>query len=166
MSATKKMKITRQVQDAPNGAVRDEAKVVEIALKPHWKKGTKITFEREGDRLYGQQAADVVFVLDEKAHARFARDGDNLVHKRTVSLAAALLGAHETLMTLDNRQLVIDCSNEIIHPGMRKVVRGEGMPRKGVGAGKGDLVVEFNVLFPRAPLSAAQKQKVREANLE
>lgn len=48
--------------------------------------------------------------------------------------------------------------------GLRKVIRGEGMPMK--GGGKGDLIVEFDVVFPDAPLNAAQKAKVLEARLD
>ncbi len=49
-------------------------------------------------------------------------------------------------------------------PGFTKVVKGQGMPLK-KQAGRGDLIVEFDVLFPQGPLTAAQKQKIREAGL-
>jgi DnaJ family protein B protein 4 len=163
-SAKKKMKITRTVQEA-NGATREESKVIEIDLKPHWKAGTKINFPEEGDRMLGVKPADICFVLEEKPHPRFKRDGDNLVHKRTVTLSEALTGAKINVMSLDNRQLTLDCSNDVIQPGMRKSIHGEGMPKKSQPHVKGDLIIEFEVLFPKQPLSAVQKQKIREANL-
>jgi DnaJ family protein B protein 4 len=74
-SKTKKMKITRQVQDSATSAPRSESKVVEIPLKPWWKSGTKINHPEEGDRMYGQKAGDICFVLEEQPHPRFKRDG-------------------------------------------------------------------------------------------
>jgi hypothetical protein len=194
-SATKKMKVTRKVHDPATNSVQDESKILEINLMPHWKPGTKINFPevryfllfefssfimqlsqrstlpcfhrfvQEGDRLPGVVPADITFILEEKPHPRFTRDGDNLVHKRTVNLEDALCGTRVQVMTLDNRQLTVDCSHDVISPGFHKVVRGEGMPLKGRVGSKGDLIIEFNVLFPKGPLSAAQKQKVKELRL-
>lgn len=42
---TKKMKITKKVQES-NGQIRQESKILEIKVKPGWKEGTAITFER------------------------------------------------------------------------------------------------------------------------
>lgn len=52
----------------------------EINIKPGWKDGTKITFEREGDELPGVIPADIVFTLQAKPHDRFERDGDDLIY--------------------------------------------------------------------------------------
>lgn len=109
--------------------------------------------------------ADITFILEEKPHPRFARDGDNLIHKRTVNLEDALCGTRVQVMTLDNRQVTVDCTNDVITPGFHKVVRGEGMPVKGRVGHRGDLIVEFNVLFPHGTLSAAQKQKIKDLHL-
>lgn len=42
--ATKKMKVTRKVHDPATNSVKDESKILEISLMPHWKPGTKINF--------------------------------------------------------------------------------------------------------------------------
>ena len=105
---TKKMKITREGADA---------KIVEIRLLPHWKKGTKVTFPGEGSLQPDGSRADVVFILDEKPHDRFKRDGDTLIHKRRVHLSEALCGTNVQLLSLDGRQLTIDCTNNLISPG-------------------------------------------------
>ncbi len=52
----------------------------EINIKPGWKNGTKITFEREGDEHPGLIPADITFVIQAKPHDRFERDGDNLIY--------------------------------------------------------------------------------------
>lgn len=45
-----------------------------------------------GDEEPGIIPADIVFVLDEKPHPRFRRDGDNLHHTAVLPLADALCG--------------------------------------------------------------------------
>jgi len=47
---TKRMKISRRVVENDN-SVRKEEKVLTINVKPGWKTGTKITFQREGDQV-------------------------------------------------------------------------------------------------------------------
>lgn len=66
------------------------SQVLEVQVKPGWKKGTTVTFEREGDQEPGMIPSDIVFVIGEKPHAVFERDGNNLVHKRRISLKEAL----------------------------------------------------------------------------
>ena len=48
--AEKKMKISRKVHH-DDGRVSSEDKVLKINVKPGWKSGTKITFQREGDQV-------------------------------------------------------------------------------------------------------------------
>ena len=43
------MKISRRVV-AGDGTAKKEEKVLTINVKPGWKSGTKITFQREGDQ--------------------------------------------------------------------------------------------------------------------
>lgn len=77
---TKKMKISRKVV-APDGkSLRKEEKVLTIEIKPGWKAGTKITFPKEGDQMPGTVPADVVFVIRDKAHPLFKREGNDIVH--------------------------------------------------------------------------------------
>lgn len=44
--------------------------ILEIQVRPGWKKGTKITFPEKGDERPGIIPADIVFVLDERPHSR------------------------------------------------------------------------------------------------
>merc|ERR1740117_2260328 len=74
---TKKMKIKR----SSTTFNRDPETVLQLDVKPGWKAGTKITFAGEGDEIDNTgKAQDVVFVIREKKHPVFARDGSNLLH--------------------------------------------------------------------------------------
>ena len=83
---TKKMKITRQVLNPDGRTTRAEEKLLTIDVKPGWKAGTKVTFAREGDQAPNTIPADVVFVIRDKPHPVFARDGADIKYRAKVSL--------------------------------------------------------------------------------
>lgn len=118
-----------------------------------------ITFEKEGDEAPGVIPADIVFVIGEKEHDRFEREGNNLVFKARLSLADALCGSKLEIHTLDGRTLPVPVT-EVVSPGHTKVVRGEGMPISKAPGTKGDLVIKFNVVFP-SYLSEDKKRQLR-----
>ena len=160
----KKMKITRNRLDG-SGQPQPTPKVVEIAVRPGWKAGTKVTFEREGDERAGEIAADIVFEIAEARHPRFTRKGDDLHYRRTVTLTEALCGVRVRVLALDDATVEVDCSEGGIYPGMQRVVKGKGMPISKKEGSYGDLVVEFDVAFPRSRLTEQQKQLIRDAKL-
>lgn len=70
--------------------------------------GQKITFHGEGDQEPGLEPGDVIIVLDQKEHAVFQRQNDNLVMKMSIKLSEALCGFKKTIQTLDKRTLIIN----------------------------------------------------------
>lgn len=83
---TKKMKISRKVVGPDGRSTHLEDKVLTIDIKPGWKAGTKITFPREGDQSPTTIPADIVFVIKDKPHPFFKRDGCDLVYTAKISL--------------------------------------------------------------------------------
>jgi DnaJ family protein B protein 4 len=159
--STRKIKISRNVLHPTNiGRVVQESEIIEVQVKRGWKKGTKITFENKGDQNSNGVPCDVVIIIDEKLHALYKRDGNDLVVNRKLSLADALAGTTVNLKTLDGRNLVVPLT-EIVTPGYEIVVAGEGMPiSKNPGGVKGNLKIKFDVKFP-ARLSQEQKTAIR-----
>jgi DnaJ family protein B protein 4 len=151
---TKKYKISRTVSGRP------EEEIVEVSVKPGWKKGTKVTYTGKGDHPSGQYAGDVIFVIDERPHPHFKRDGNDLVFDQDIGLAQALCGFAMSIPTLDGRTLKAQVS-EVVSPGFEKVVPKEGMPIKG-GPAKGNLRIRFHIRFP-SKLTDEQKKKIKEA---
>ncbi|XWS54134.1 hypothetical protein CRYUN_Cryun10bG0062500 [Craigia yunnanensis] len=92
-----------------------------INVKPGWKKGTKITFAEKGNEQPNVIPADLVFIIDEKPHSVFTRDGNDLTVSQKISLAEALTGYIIHLTTLDGRNLTIPINN-VIHPKYEEVV--------------------------------------------
>jgi len=129
-----------------------------LDIKPGWKEGTKITFEKEGDEIPGQEPADIVFVIQEKPHDRFKREGNDLKMVTNLSLKAALTNPVVEILTLDKRKLRITLP-DIVYPNKREVIENEGMPISKIAWFKRKIVIEFNVEFPRS-LSAEQKSQI------
>lgn len=158
---TKKMKISRRVmnEDGHTSSIRD--KILTITVKRGWKPGTKITFPKEGDQGPNNVPADIVFIVKDKPHSRFRRQGLDLIYTAPVSLSKALTCTFVKIDTLNDRVLDIPI-NDIIEPGYSKRVPGEGMPVSSDPTQHGDLIIEFSIEFPKR-LSPDQKELIQKA---
>ncbi|XP_075958904.1 dnaJ homolog subfamily B member 5 isoform X2 [Anarhichas minor] len=144
---TKHVKITRSRLNPDGRSLRSEEKVLNVVVKKGWKAGTKITFPREGDETPNTTPADITFILRDKEHTQYKRDGSNIVFTAKITLKEALCGCTVNVPTLDNRMMPLPCS-DVIKPGAVRRLRGEGLPLPKSPSQRGDLVVEFQVLFP------------------
>lgn len=158
--STRKMKISRTVVDA-NGNLVPETDILTIDVKPGWKKGTKITFPDKGNEQPNQLPADLIFVIDEKPHDVYQRDGNDLIMNQKVSLADAVGGTIVNLITLDGRNLTV-AIDDIVSPGYELVIAKEGMPIVREPGNRGDLRVRFEVKFPTR-LTTEQRARLRRA---
>eukprot|EP01018_Ginkgo_biloba_P015762 Gb_28289 [translate_table: standard] len=157
--ATKKMKISRIIADI-SGKTLPVEEILTIKIKPGWKKGTKITFPEKGNEQPNVVPADLIFVIDEKPHELYKRDGNDLVVTQKISLAEALTGYTVNLMTLDGRNLNIPII-DVIKPGYEKVVPKEGMPITKEPGKRGNLRIKFDIKFPTR-LTAEQKSVIKK----
>ncbi len=156
---TKRLKVSRRRVDGSS-----EEKVLEITVQPGWKEGTKIRFARAGNENPDGSSPDLVFIVEDKPHARFSRSGNDLIARVEVPLVEALTnesGSKKQLEHLDGRKLQVQIPPGVVKPGRETRIAGEGMPTRGKGAsGKGDLLVRWDVKFPDR-LTQAQKEGVR-----
>lgn len=161
---TKRLKITRHLQSGGQAE-----KILEVAYKAGWKKGTKIKFAGAGNEDEYGQSQTVTFVVEEKPHNRFERVDDDLVVKLNITLSQALLGPDgggaitKEVEQLDGRRIHVSLpEGQIVQPGQETRIQGEGMPVSKASSLKksGDLVVKWNVVFPTR-LSPEQKKDLR-----
>lgn len=119
-------------------------------------------------------AQDVVFVIEEKPHPTFKREGDDLVYTLKVPLVDALAGpagggnTSKTLTHLDGRSVSYNVpyprgGGSPLKPGQEIRIAGEGMPitRKTATKPKGDLIVRVEVVFPDR-VSSSQAEGIRK----
>ncbi|KGN64263.1 dnaJ homolog subfamily B member 13 [Cucumis sativus] len=152
--AKKKMRISRNVYDV-SGKFRTVEEILTIDIKPGWKKGTKITFPQKGNQEPGIIPADLIFVVDEKPHAIYRRDGNDLVVNHEITLLESLTGKTFELTSLDGRTLTIPIT-DIVKPGDEMVLANEGMPISKEPGKKGNLRIKFDVKYP-SRLTTEQK---------
>ncbi|XP_075217307.1 dnaJ protein homolog 1 [Lycorma delicatula] len=152
---TKKMKISRKVLQ-PDGSTRKEDKVLTINVKPGWKAGTKITFQKEGDQGRNKIPADIVFIIRDKSHPHFRREGSDIRYTAKISLKQALCGTVLEVPTLTGSKLTLDLTNEIVKPTTVKRIQGHGLPFPKEPSRKGDLLASFDIKFPES-LSSSTK---------
>merc|ERR1711963_67053 len=159
--AEKKMKISRRIHH-DDGRITNEEKVLKINIKPGWKSGTKVTFNQEGDRIPGKIPADIAFIIRDKPHPIFTRDGTNLKYTYKIPLREALCGTIIQIPTLEGKKIGINCSGEVLEPTTTKRLQGYGLPFPKEPNRRGDLLVNFEVLFPDQ-LSSSSKQTLYDA---
>ncbi len=94
---------------------------------------------------------DVVMVIDEKEDDRFVRKGADLIYKASIELSLALCGGKFAITHLDKRILVITIlPGEVIRPGEMKMIAHEGMPIYKNPDSRGNLFIQFDIVFPPA----------------
>ncbi|KPJ00336.1 DnaJ protein-like 1 [Papilio xuthus] len=143
----KKMKISRRVIQA-DGTSKKEDKVLTIHVKPGWKAGTKITFQKEGDQGRNKIPADIVFIIRDKPNPLFKREGSDIRYTAKVSLKQALCGTIIEVPTMTGEKLTVNLQGEVVKPHTVKRFPGYGLPFPKEPTRKGDLLVAFDIKFP------------------
>ncbi|KAK7939175.1 hypothetical protein WMY93_002501 [Mugilogobius chulae] len=147
LGCSKKMKISRKRLNPDGCTVRNEDKILIVDIKRGWKEGTKITFPREGDETPTNIPADIVFVVKDRPHPVFTRDGSDIIYPAKISLREALCGCTVNAPTLDGRTITVT-SRDVVKPGTKKRIVGEGLPLSKFPDKRGDMILDFSVKFP------------------
>ncbi|XP_042897810.1 dnaJ protein homolog 1 [Parasteatoda tepidariorum] len=158
IGCTKKMRIERNFVN--HGVTRRDNKVLTINVKPGWKAGTKITFKEEGDRNPDTIPADIIFIIKDKPHVHFERDGTNIVYTCNITLKQALCGATLEIPTLTGESLLLNLT-EITNPESEHRFVNKGLPYPKDSERRGDLIVKFQINFPNE-ISENSKRKIKE----
>ncbi|GJQ84479.1 hypothetical protein Trydic_g15678 [Trypoxylus dichotomus] len=144
----KKMKINKQVILADGSTTRED-KYLTINVKPGWKAGTRITFPNEGDQKRNRIPADIVFIIQDKPHSVFKREGSDIKYTAHATLKDALCGCTVNVPTITKEILTLNFANEVITPQTIRRISGRGLPFPKEPSRAGDLVVVFNIEFPK-----------------
>lgn len=155
----KKMKIKRKIFDEITGKRTTQDKVLEMDIKPGLKKGSKIKFKGVGDQEEGGQQ-DLHFVIEEKPHPLYTRDGDDLHFTVELDLKEALTGWKRSVPTIEGKHITLDKAGPT-QPGSKDKYPNLGLPNSRKPETRGDFIVEYKVKFPTS-LTGEQKRKLAE----
>lgn len=155
----KKMKIKRKMFDEVTGKRTTQDKVLEMDIKPGLKKGSKIKFKGVGDQEEGGQQ-DLHFIIEEKAHPLFTRDGDNLHFTVELDLKEALTGWKRSVPTIEGKSISLDKAGPT-QPGSKDRYPSLGLPNSRKPEERGDFIIDYKVQFPTS-LTGEQKRKLKE----
>ena len=127
---------------------------VQLACKIHpgMADGTKIVFPKLGHAdQKGSEPADAIVTITTQPHQLYKRFGNNLVYTQDITLVDALVGTDFKVTLMDGRIIPMHLT-DIAAPGYKICIPSEGIPiwddLHGTISGKGDLFVEFNVIWP------------------
>jgi len=143
-----------------------ESKEIEVDIERGMKWGEAISFYGESDQAPDCMAGDLIFILKPKEMADkdlslYERKGDDLFIKKDISFAEALTGTIFVLKNLKGKEYALNYPDPI-SPGDILCVPKQGMPVHGKIKTKGDLYIQFNVVFPDK-ITKQQKQIIEKA---
>lgn len=149
-----------QVVEDPCEPCHGEGRVVEdrevkVEVPGGVQDGTRLRLSGQGESAIRSGASGDLYVeLRVEEDDRFDRDGDDLIHRVQVGIAEASLGAHRSVLSIDEDDVDIDIPAGT-QPGTVLVHHNLGMSRLG-RRGRGRMLVVVDVEVP-THLSSEQK---------
>ena len=130
--------------------VVQENKEVKVQIERGMAAGDTVIMEKEAEQVPDMALGDLIFTIRQKPHPTFKRVGNNLYYDITLTLEESLLGFKRDVKHLDGHIVKIENSkDQIIQPDQWLIIKGEGMPKRGVPSEKGDLHVKCKVVLPK-----------------
>ncbi|MBX4209498.1 molecular chaperone DnaJ [Candidatus Parcubacteria bacterium] len=138
---------------------------IKVKIPPGVEEGEMIRLSGAGEAVSGGQSGDLYMRIHVKKHPLFRKEGSNLVTDLTVKLSDALLGASQTLATLDG-DIVLKIPEGVAHGEILRV-KGKGVPTtpRGKDGHRGDILVIVHIAMPKR-LSKDAKKAVEELKRE
>jgi len=120
-----------------------------------------VTFHNEGDVRPGIEPADMIFVIKEQPHAYFKRERENLYYTAKINLSQALRGVKIGIPHLDGNTRQVVIQDRVIDTNYEHRIPGAGMPIPKQPGSYGDLIIKFDIKFPKS-LTQDQKDQVKK----
>jgi DnaJ-class molecular chaperone len=135
--------------------------VIEIKIPSGVQDGTVLRLSQMGDdSIPNIPRGDIHLTINIHNHAKFQRQGDDLICGLTINCFDAIIGKTVQLETLDGKTLEV-----LIKPGTQHgqlmAAAGYGMPKMNDNRFKGRLLISINISIP-TDLSEVKKQILRE----
>ena len=130
--------------------VQREKKIIDVEIDKGSPNNSTYTFHGEADELPGQEAGDVIIVVQEQPHKKYKRKGADLIMEMEITLLQALTGVDFVHTHLDGTKIRIKNNpGEVIKPDSIMTVEEKGLPFYRKSFAFGNLYVKFVVSFPK-----------------
>jgi DnaJ family protein B protein 4 len=146
VGVVKKFKITKNIYDSRGNCKQKQTDII-LDIKRGMKAGTKFPFRKEGDQRPQHIAADIIFVLVEKPHPHFTRNGNDLLIEMFHSFDQ--LNAGKLIISvplLSRKKLHINLRNRTLQGLNKFKSSGNGLPD--IDGTYGDLLVHIKIDLP------------------
>jgi len=117
--------------------------------------GTQVVQNEQGNQHPFRKRGDLIFTVHSEPHPRFRREGADIHYAAKMTLIEALTGMKKKLTLLSGKRLTVKHS-KVTFSGYQKRFPGHGLPvteegqdPKAMPRTFGDLVVDFEVVFPQ-----------------
>jgi len=134
-------------------------KIIEVRIDPGSPDGMQLKFAGSGNELDGMSRGDLIFVLRQQKH-HLIRSGNDLIHKCSISVKHALLGLTLEIPFLRGAKKTLELQGPV-DTNKSQYIRGSGMPIMGYPGAFGDLIIQFNILFPNK-LSKEKRDDIKK----
>lgn len=138
--------IKKLCRECQGNRIVTKNKKISLPIENGLKDGSKITIpELANHDPDCDIQGDLIIKIKFREHKYFKRNNYNLIITKNILLSEALCGFEFMISHLDGRQILIK-NDQIIKPNQEYCVRNEGL--KIDEKSKGDLIINFNVIFP------------------
>jgi len=119
--------------------------------------GTRLALHNEGNYHNNSFSKLIITVNINNSNSIFERRNNNLCTKINISLCESLIGFTHTIKDINNNDIVI-ISPSVKHKDI-KTMKGKGMPIFNTN-NYGDLIIEFNVIYPSNEFISKNKENI------
>ncbi|WP_308993371.1 molecular chaperone DnaJ [Mariniflexile litorale] len=147
--------IDKKPADADAQGLKVAEETVSIKIPAGVVDGMQLKVSGKGNDAPGNGiSGDIIVVIEEEAHEKLQREGDNLHYDLYVSYPDAVLGTSQEIDTVTGKvRIKVEAG---VQSGKILRLRGKGIPSIN-GYGRGDLLVHVNVWTPKT-LSKQQRE--------
>lgn len=140
---------------------RNSTDEITVTVPPGVEEGTTLRLSGMGDAMAGGQAGDLYIRVKVRPHPVFRREENNLLMDLHIKLSTAILGAEQSIKTLDG-DISLKIPEGVRHGEVLRV-RGKGIPSE--RGKRGDLLVTIVVEMPKK-LSRSARALIDELKKE
>ena len=139
-------------------SIEEISEIIEINIPKGVNNEHHIRMSNQGNVIPGTYPGDLlIIILVPNNENGFQRNGNNLHIKREILLSEALCGSSIKIKTLDERELYVSFTSVI--PKEQKIIKNEGI-------NGGDLIINFDIIFPSSTSSSSSSQLSKEKKKE